>query len=1071
MKKKSDLTGDVNIPGMKKLFRIIKLTSFFLLISIVSVWAGRTYSQTYFSAADVFYIEGQSAFQQKTVSGKVTDSGNQPLPGVNVVIKGTTQGTLTNNDGAYSLSNVPDDATLVFSFVGMKKQEIVVAGKTTLNVIMEDESIGLDEVVAVGYGTVKKQDLTGSVSKIKSNALEQRAISTLGEGLAGQLAGVRVQEKNAAPGAEMTITIRGINSINATNTPLYVIDGIPVTNIMDFNPNDIASIEVLKDASSAAIYGSRGANGVVLITTKKGTVRKPTFDFQATYGIQKIDKVPDMMNRDEYLAYNIWAKNYIYLAGGGHMSDPMSNRNSQLTIPNSWLNDPENLPNTDWFDALYRLAPMQTYDLNVSGGSDIGTFLISGSLMDQEGIAINTDYTRASLRLNTTLNVAHNIQIGMNIAPSFSTKHLLNEYNGTHFVASMPPIVPLNGMTQETGYTEGVVKMVNPIEEIKQTDREQKLSKVLTNIWAEWKLSKSVLLKSQYGFNYSDSRYTYFKPSNVNLGAPSEGSFSNGQIYNYTLNNTLTYNTTIKKLVDINFLLGQSIEGNKVFYSGASANGFPNDLIHTLNVASKSTGASTSSAENRISSFFSRLNFNIAEKYLVTLNIRRDGSSKFGIDTKWGLFPSASVGWKINKEGFLKDAQWLDLLKLRVMAGKAGNNAIGDFESIALLSTANYTFNNTIANGLAPSTMGNPDLGWETKVSKGIGLDFSAFENRIQLNLDFYNDKTTDMLLNSNITYVSGYGSLRQNIGSVQNKGWEFELTTNNLRGSLNWTTTFNLSHNENEVLSLGENGTPIIVSIVFPMNITQVGDPIGSFYMYKSDGMLLPEDFDGNGNALVPIQAGQKAGNVKIVDVSSDGVISPKDMTVVGDPAPDYIYGLNNTFTYKNFDLNVLLQGQVGGNVFFYSYRYYDWGNYFGFNSLSRWTRGYKPEAPNGENPYPNTNVDLTWDGKTYMRYGNSPEFSDINLYSTTFFRIKNITLGYNLPKTICNKIGFDRVRLYLNADNFYTWDRFVGFNPEEANTQISAAFKANDATAPGVSWSGYGLSRRYVIGVNLTF
>ncbi len=1012
------------------------------------------------------YGNREIARENITISGKVTDPSGAPLPGVTVAVKGTTQGIITDTDGNYTLIKVPSDATLVFSFVGMKAQEEIVAGRTIINVTMQEETIGLDEVVAIGYGTVKKQDLTGSISKIKSESLEERAVSTLGEAFAGQLAGVRARETSGEPGQELSITIRGVSTINASNTPLYVVDGIPVSNIQDFNPNDIASIEVLKDASSAAIYGARGANGVVLINTKRGTKQKPVFNFNGYFGLQKVDDLYDMMNRDEFLAYTIWAKNMSYLRSGGSLSDPMSARTAAEQIPDSWLTDPESLPDTDWQDELYRIAPMQSYSLNVSGGGDIGTFLISGSYMKQDGILIETDYERANFRLNTTLNVGDKVKVGMNIAPSFSTKRPTSGTNSIHRGIVFPPIVPLDSNTEETGYTEGAFAYVNPVEELKQTHRETKINKVLSNIWGEWNITNSLSFKSQFGYNYSASSTSFFKPENVNSGSSSYGYASVTQGYNYSLQNTFVYTPKISSKVNVNFLLGQSIEHYKSYYIYAKATDYPNDLIYSLNVAATKTGASTTEVENSIASFFGRLNFNVDDKYLLTVNLRRDGSSKFGNDTKWGWFPSASIGWKIDRENFMQDVEWLDLLKLRLMTGVTGNDNIGNYEHIALLSEANYNFNGAIANGLAPSSFGNPDLGWETKITKGIGLDFSAFKNRIQANLDFYIDDTKDMLLDSNVSYMTGQSSMRSNLGEARNRGWEFELTTHNIRKQhFNWITSFNLSRNKNEVKKLGVDDAPIYVT-AYSKNlfITSVGEAIGSYYLYKTDGLLLDDDFDESGNALVPIADGQEKGNIKIVDINKDGKIDSEDLTICGNNQPDFVFGLNNRFTYKNFDLNILLQGQIGAEIYFLTWRYVDSGQYQGMNSLKRWIHSYKPESPNGENSYPDTDVDLSFDGKSRMRFGNNPSYSDYDLYDASFLRIKNITLGYNFSKSISSRIGFDNIRVYIMSDNFYTWDNYIGPSPESSNW-------GNETTSAGVDNASYGLSRRYSFGIDLTF
>ncbi len=1012
-------------------------------------------------------VISQQPQQKREISGSVKDTKGLPLPGVSVVVKGTTTGTVTDNDGKFSFTVPADAKTLIFSFVGMKTQEIVIGNNTTISVILVEETVDLDEVVAIGYGTVKKQNLTGSVSKIKSEALEGRAITTLGEAFAGQLAGVKAQQTSGKPGAELNIKIRGTSTINASNAPLYVIDGIP-SDMKDLNPNDIASIEVLKDASSAAIYGARGAAGVVLITTKSGKKGKPTFNFDAFYGLQRVDKVLDVMNRDEYIAFNIWGRNEAYLRAGGKLTDPQSVRPTANQIPDSWAN-PETLPDVDWQDAIYRVAPIQSYQLTASGGGDMGTFLISGSYMKQDGIMEETGYRRATFRLNTTLNVGQHLKLGMNIAPSFSTENNPDDdgyASAPHFATNMPAIVPTNSNTQDWGYTAGAFSFVNPLERLKETHQETLNNKILTNLWGEVSLSKSLSLKSQYGYNYREARSAYFKPANVNSGAASSGYASVSDWYSWSLQNTMTYSPKISSLFDLNLLLGQSIEGAKYYYNYAAASGYPNDLIYTLNVASTPSSAKTTESENRMSSFFSRLNFNAKDRYLLTVNIRRDGSSKFGNDTKWGWFPSASLGWKINREEFMENNDWLDLLKLRLSLGKAGNNSIGDYESISLLGITNYNLNGAIVSGLAPSSIGNPDLGWETQVSKGVGLDFGAFKNRIQANLDYYVDVTKDMLLNVSVPYISGYTSMRENIGEVQNRGWEFELTTRNLEGRFSWSSSFNISKNKNEVKKLGPGNAPIISDVYgYTAYITKVGEAIGSYYMYKTDGLLLDDDFDANGNAIVPIAAGQEKGNVKIMDLSKDGKITANDLTIVGNNQPDFIWGLTNRFSYKNFDLNILLQGIQGGEVFFVGSRHMDVGQIQGMNQLKRWVHSYKPDRSTGENPFPqNSKVDLSWDGKTMNRFGNNPWFNDTWIYDGSFVRVKNITLGYNFTKELCKRIGIQGARVYIMGDNVFTWNHYPGATPETNSD-------GNDTTQPGTDYGTYPLARKYSLGINVTF
>ena len=1013
-----------------------------------------------------------SSVQQKKITGKVTNSDGEVIPGLAVAVKGTTNGTVTDINGDYSILDVPADATLVFSFIGMKTQEIKVSGKSVVNVTMEEETIGLDEVVAIGYGTVKKQDLTGSVTTIKTEAIAQRAIANLSEAFAGQLAGVQAQQSTGKPGADLTIKIRGISTINASNDPLYVIDGVPCgSNMKDINPNDIASIEVLKDAASTAIYGARGSNGVVLITTKQGGKSKPTFDLVMNYGVQQVDKIIDMMDINEWTAYQIWYKNENYIRSGGSLSTPVASRPAAYQNPDSFLH-PETLPNVNWQKEIYQIAPMQSYQLTASGGGELGSYLVSGSYMNQEGIVKETSYERVNFRVNTTLNVGQHLKLGMNIAPSFSTESNPDsegKESALHHALQYSPNVPLNSNTEEWGYTPySTSGWANPLQRLKEVYDETRTNRILSTVWGELEVIKNLKFKSQYGYNYQQIRNSYFRPSNVNTGIATYGTFLSNDLYSWSFQNTLNYTHKFKDLLDVNILLGESIEGSKYYRSSGKANGYPNSLIHTLNVASTPAAVSSDEFENALSSYFTRISFNAKDKYLLSLNMRRDGSSNFGKDTKWGWFPSASIGWKIDRESFMADTKgWLDLLKLRVSAGKTGNNSIGYYNSISLLGVTNYNFNGTIMSGLAPNSVGNPDLGWESKLSKDVGLDIGLFKGKIQSNIDYYIDDTEDMLQAVPVSYMTGYSTITQNIGKVRNKGWEFEITSHNIDRKFKWTTSFNISKNTNEVKELGNNNAPIITaSWGGTAFITQVGEAISSYYMYKTDGILTDKDFDSKGVALVPIMSGQEKGNLKVVDVSKDGKIDANDMTILGNNLPDFIWGMGNKFSYKNFDFNVLLQGSQGGELFFLGTRHMDNGA-AGSNQFDRWVTCYKPERTPSALPS-STTVDMSWDGKTPYPFGKNPTYNDTWLYDASFVRIKSVTLGYNLSKVLCNRLHIVGARVYMSGDNLFTWNNYPGASPE-TNSYGNTTGATN--TYQGMDYATYPMSRRYTFGINLTF
>jgi TonB-linked SusC/RagA family outer membrane protein len=1010
--------------------------------------------------------------QQNNANGKVTDSSGAPLPGVIVSLKGTKTVTVTDSDGNYSLNGIPSDATLVFSFIGLKTKEVNVSGKSSVDVTMEDEAVGLDEVVVIGYGTVKKQNLTGSVASIKNEALTQRSINSVGEAFAGQLAGVQAQQTSGKPGSELTIKIRGLSTINASNDPLYVIDGVPSgTNMKDINPNDIASIEVLKDAASTAIYGARGSNGVVLITTKQGGKSKPTFDFVANYGVQQVDKIIDMMDINEWAAYQVWYKNEAYVRSGGNLSTPVASRPSSNQYPDSFLH-PETLPNVNWQKEIYQIAPTQNYQLTATGGSDLGSYLISGSYMNQKGVVKETAYKRINFRVNTTLNVGKNLKLGMNIAPSFSTENNPDsegKESALHHAIQYSPNTPTNSNTEEWGYTAyGTSGWANPLERLKEVHDETRTNKILSTVWGELEVIKNLKFKSQYGYNYQEGRNSYFRPSNVNTGIASYGTSSSNDIYSWSFQNTLNYNPKVSNWFDMNVLLGESIEGSKYYYSSNKANGYSNSLVYTLNVASTAVTASTSEYESALSSYFGRASFNAKDKYLLTANLRYDGSSNFGKNTKWGWFPSASLGWKIDREDFMESTKnWLDLLKLRVSVGKTGNNSIGYYSSISLLGVTNYNLNGTVVSGLSPDSYGNPDLGWESKLSKDLGIDFGLFKGRVQANIDFYINDTEDMLQDVPVSYMTGYSTMTQNIGKVRNKGWEFEVTSHNIDRQFKWTTSFNISRNVNEVKELGNNNASIITaSWGKTAFITKVGEAISSYYMYKTDGILTDADFNSNGEATVPVASGQEKGNIKIVDVSKDGKIDANDMTIIGSNQPDFFWGMSNKFSYKNFDLTVLLQGSQGGKVFLLGTRHMDVGA-SGTNQFSRWVTCYKPDRNPSTLPTGST-VNMEWDGKTPYPFGNNPSYNDTWLYDASFVRIKSVTLGYNLPKALCSKIHAAGCRFYLTGDNLFTWNHYPGATPE-TNSYGNSTGETN--TYQGMDYATYPMSRRTTFGINLTF
>ena len=1015
--------------------------------------------------APAFLSESQQA--GKKVTGKVTDSSGATLPGVSVMLKGTSTGVITDSNGNYSLSGIPANSILIFSFVGMKSQMVTIGNKTAINVALEEESINLDEVVAIGYGTVKKQNLTSSISKITDDAIKLRAIPTLSEAFAGQLAGVRAQTTSGRPGAELQIRIRGINTINGNTNPLYVVDGIARDGVANINPSDIATIQVLKDASATSIYGARGGNGVILIETKQGT-GKPTFEFESFYGLQEPSKKMPMMTGNEYISYMTWARNDTWLQQGHSMNDPMTSRPVSLQIPSTW-NDLLN-KGTDWQNAIFNTAPIQSYQLSASTKNDLGSIFVSGGYFDQDGIVFNTVYRRMNFRFNGIVNVSDRIKIGMNVAPSYSEQDARGAEGKElviHHALNQTPLASLTSATRDWGYPAGIGQVYpNPLQQLKETTDNTKVSTVNTSLWGQFEIIKGLTFKSQYGYDHGSSVYEYFMPGNVTY---SNGNVSVGNSYSATsedrsIQNTLSYDK-IFGLHTLNVIVGQGAETHKSYLISANATGWPNDNVTTLNVAQTPTQASTSRNQNNGTSFFGRSSYSFNDKYLLNASLRYDGSSRFGANNKWGLFPAVSAGWKINRESFLSDAKWINLLKLRAAWGKAGNNRIGNYDFLAKLALDNAVWGNKIVSGIAPSNIENPNLKWESTATTDIGFDFTGFNNRIQVNFDYYNNKTSNLLFNVPIPTTSGFPSFRTNLGSVQNEGWEIDLTSYNTTGTFKWTTSVNLSHEKNKVLDMGS-VTQFISTNLEGQFITRVGGPVSQYYVYQTNGILLPSDFDSNKKALVAILPGQVVGNYKYVDVNKDGVINASDLAPYGNNIPSLIYGLTNTFQYKNFEVSVLCQGQIGGDIMFLGSRHLDAGATWGVNQFNRWLHSYKPDYGAGGNPVPSiAGVDLSWDGKTqYANGGNYSDNDNSRIYDGTFFRVKNITFSYTLPKKILSRTILKAAKIYASADNLLTIDNYPGYDPETNSF-------GNATTMPGVDYVTYPLSRKYTLGVKITF
>ena len=1011
---------------------------------------------------------------QRMAKGVVAESAGVPLAGVTITIKGSDVKTQSDEQGAFEIKSPSDTAAmLVFSMLGFDTLEMpmsIANGQTvTLKPQDADENV-LEEVVVIGYGTVQKENLTGSVSSLRGDAFQNNAITNAEDGIAGKIPGVRVSQGTGAPGKAANIKIRGLNSVTASSSPLYVIDGIPQDHMRNVNPRDIASMEVLKDASSGAIYGARGGNGVIVITTKSGVEGDTRVDFSSYAGFQQVDRFLPMMNTQEYTAYIRYLRDSRFQQTGGDLTAPVSSRPAEYQYPDSYLN-PATLPDNDWQDVVYRRAPMQNYALNVSGGGKIGTFLLSGSYLRQDGVMHYTGFERYNLRANTNFNIGEKVKVGANVATSFNRiddPETDGKESNAHYALAMPPVVAIDQNTEATGYSPAQT-YVNPLARLREMTARAKANELQINTFADYTPIEGLTLRTQLGYISSHAAYNEFTPANVNKGAQANGYASSTDNYVVSIQNTATYRPDWGEDHILELLLGQGYEHIRQDILAAAGDGFANDLLPTLNNANNPTLASTSIGESATTSFFGRAQYHFRDRYLISISARYDGSSRFGPNSKWGLFPAASIGWKLNEEAFLEDVEWLSLLKIRASVGRAGNDRIGNYEHISLLGRQDYNLNGKLVTGLVPGNIANENLSWETTLSRDVGLDVWILDDRIQLTADAYFNKTSDLLLNVPISRVSGFSTIRQNIGEVENRGFELQITSQHIKtDDFSWTTSVNYSKNNNTVRSLAPGIDQLIMLTTlndFNAYTTMVGHPLGSFYMYRTAGVLLPADFDETGAPQVPTINGQLEGNLKIVDVNNDGQINELDHTIVGNPQPDFLWGLSNRVAYKGFDLSFDIQGQQGGDVFYLGRRGFNNGLGEGTNQYRDWLHAYKPERFSANIPQ---GLDMAWDGETPSVVGINPAYNDTWIYDATFVRIRNITLGYNFAHGLLKKWNVGAVRLFVMADNLHTFTKYPGANPEANNAGGSGS---GENTRPATDYGGYPISKRFSLGINVSF
>jgi TonB-linked SusC/RagA family outer membrane protein len=1048
------------------------------------------------------FANAQNAPNRVTGVVKARSSG-QELSGVTVTVKGGRTATSTDNNGAFAI-NVSSGGTLIFSYVGFTDKEVAVANNSTVNVALEAGNSALNEVVVIGYGTQTKRDVIGSISSVGAKQLQDKAVVSFGEAIAGQVAGVQVQQASSAPGAGLSIKIRGVGSISAGNTPLYVIDGVPLDNttssydaqgasganvptnpLASINPGDIQSIDILKDASATSIYGSRGSNGVVIITTKQGSKGKTQVNVNVSNGWQNIDhKVPTLSTAD-WVARQIDIRNYnyTYLNGlpiaGRSATDPNSVRGSNvgLKIPNEFKN-PSLLPQTNWQDVVYQTAPMNNYQVSASGGTDNARFYISGNCINQEAITRGQGFKKYSLRGNLDANITDHIKVGFRIAPSYSINNIptaggLSYYGGvTAAVLTSPPIFPVYNadgtyansqtLTFDDGTPPQTLQFSNGLGLSKDYENIMKMFNMVGTLFTTVDFAKHFSVRSSINADITNINTDAFVPSTINVnGYNLYGTTYNGNNLSWSNENTVTYDNIFSGKHHLNILAGFS-EQMAVFTSaGISAEQYPNNLVHTVN-AGITTGTRASKSQWSMASLISRVKYDFNDKYFLTATFRRDGSSRFGANSQWGSFPSAAIGWRVSKEPFMAGVKMINDLKLRASYGIVGNDQIGNYGAIGQVGPRTAvlgTGDGRQVSGLSQDNLGNPSLTWEQSKSVDAGLDVSLFGSRLNVTFDYYDKISSGMLFGVPVPTFTGFSQTLRNLGKLRNKGIELNIETRNIdTRNFVWTTNFNISANRNKVEQLNANNDDIFSVNYGVVNAithrTRVGETMASYYGFIYDGVYRNSQELAAGPKLA---SGITAiGDPRLKDISGpagkpDGIIDNFDKTNLGNNLPDYTFGFTNSITYKNFDFTVLIQGVEGAKVLNLLKTS---GNYKAVSSLFK--NYWKSEAQPG-------------DGQTfrptYGAYqGNNPVISSWLVEDGSFIRIKNLTLGYRLPSLFGAKV-IKNARAYVNIQNLHTFTSYRGYNPE-VNT-----VEGTDNLTPGMDFGTFPLTRTITIGLNLTF
>ncbi|MFO8022884.1 MAG: TonB-dependent receptor [Perlabentimonas sp.] len=973
--------------------------------------------------------KGSSKAQSITVKGVITDAETkETLPGVNVMLKGTTQGTTSDVDGSYSIKLTDKDPILVFSFIGYNTQEVEVKERTTINVSLEQESRQLDEVVVIGYGSESKRLLTGSIGSVSTEGMEERPMQSIDNVMQGQSAGVHIVQNSGTPGGAMSVRIRGNSSISAGSQPLYVIDGVPINTgdysqvgfqgqgisaVSDINPNDIESISILRDASAAAIYGARASNGVVLITTKRGKSQKTKISFNTYQGFQQVERTLDMLNASQWMEY----RNHMNIEGG------RSPEFTEEEIANPAVD-------TDWLSEIFRTAPISNYELSFNGGDEKTTFFISGTLFDQKGILKGTDYQRLSGRANLDHRISDKFKVGVSYSVSNSLNNRVEGDQSLHGplpnAITLPPVHPVY---DEEGNYDQSGPYANPVSIINEAINQASSFRNIANFDAEYRLIDGLTLNAKIGLDYLNLNEHSYDPVTTRQGSTYNGqgfeTFS--RVLTVTNNYTVNYTKSFNDIHNFNALAGYSFEQYSRKSSFLEGKEFPSDQFQFIASAAQTEG-SASQTLSGLNSWFGRLKYNYNYKYLFTINARYDGSSNFGENNQYGFFPSASTAWRISEESFMESFSALSDMKLRASFGITGNDRIGTFASLGLYGGG---YNYLGESGLAPNQLPNPDLKWETTQEVNVGFDIAFFNDRFVFNADYYHKNTTDLLLDRTLPGSSGFTYISDNIGELQNQGVEFNFSSENIQGEFSWTTSLNLSANRNEITKLYGDELQLFGR---GNNALIEGEPIGVFWGYVWEGI------------------DPSTGDCVWSDLDGNGEITSADQEVIGNPHPLFLGGINNSFSYKNFDLNVFLQYSYGNDIF-------------------NGSRIYIESLKGNDNQ--TTDILRRWEQPGDITDIPRPIARDQNLNNRissrfvedgSYLRVKNVTLSYSFPNSITQRLNVERIKAYVSAQNLFTLTGYSGMDPE-------VNYAGENNVRIGTDFFTYPQARTFTVGLNLNF